>query len=252
MKRLLGIGLMCGFLLACNTVYATSLTHANGTAGQNQLSYQAYTQQYLNEIGFRILNANSINKHIIFNTSNNAGLFMGMRNRSIWGVKDDVTDSNRTLFKNRSVVVYPELLDNATNDDEVAALISHEIAHCLKSYTGILRGSFHGIVYAFTAKRQNYEADLTAVNLMAKAGYNPVALITILNKTAGQYRFDIGENGLTTKRIRKINEYIKVNYPQYVSAYATNPYYKNAINIIAPAEQEKNIKNVVKKSKKTK
>lgn len=250
MRKLLGIGLVCGCLMLCNNVQATTLAQATGTAGQNQLNYQVHAQQYLNEIGFKILNANNIDKHIIFSVAKNGSLFTSLtRNRSIWGIKDDVTDSNRTLFKNRSVVVYSDLLDNANSNDEVAALISHEIAHCLKSYTGLLRGSSHGLVYIFTAKKQNYEADLTAVDLMAKAGYNPVALITILNKTAGQYRFDIGENGLTTKRIRKINEYIKTQYPQYISAYASNPYYQNALKIIAPAEQEKNFKDMVKKDK---
>lgn len=247
MKKLLGIGLILGCMSVCNSAQAVTLQEILGLnqGSQSIVHYQALNQRYINDMGVKILNANAIDKHIIF------GLDTPM-NYTFWGVKDDVTDSHRTLFMNRKVVISSTLLNNATSDDEVAALMSHEIAHCLKSYTGILRGSFHGLVYTFTAKKQNYDADITAVNLMAKAGYNPVALITILDKTAGQYRFDIGENGLTTKRIRKVYEYIRSEYPQYLAAYSSNPYFKNAMNIIKPSETDRNFKYYADKAKKKK
>lgn len=252
MKNLLGIGLICGCLFLTNPVQAVTLQQANGLNSSDNISVVTYdylTQQYLNDIGIKILNANNIEKHIIFGPVKNNSDF-ALSNYTFWGIKDDVTSSNRTLFKNRKVEVSRELLNNATSDDEVAALMSHEIAHCLKSYTGMFRGSFHGFTYMLTAKKQNYNADIIAVELMVKAGYNPVALITILDKTAGQYRFDIGENALTTKRIRKINEYIKKYYPNYISDYTSNPYYKNAMLIIQPAGKNQNWKYYTKKIKK--
>lgn len=250
MKKLFGLGLICGCMCLCNGAEAVTLQEANGRLLQDSQSvfhYASTTQQYLNDVGVRILNANRIDKHIVFGEDNTISYIT-----TLFPGKDDVTNSTRSLFQTRKVLVDRELLNNATSDDEVAALMSHEIAHCLKSYTGMLRGTFHPLVYFFAAKKQNYEADLVAVDFMVNAGYNPVALITILDKTAGQYRFDIGENGLATKRIRKVYQYIKTNYPQYLPEYATNPYFQNAMKIIAPKETDKNWKYYTNKVKSTK
>lgn len=252
MKKLLGLGLVCGCLLLGSMAQSVTLQEASNAAGVHDTKT---VQHYLSDMGVKILNASNIDKHVIFGYDSSPYLdFFGynfgyskMKYHFLWGYKDDVTYSNRYLFQNRKVIAGAELFEHATSDDEVAAMVSHEIAHCLKSYTGILRGSLHALVYTFTAKKQNYDADLVAVELMAKAGYNPVALITILDKAFGQYRFDIGENALTTKRIRKINNYIKEKYPQYIASYASNPYYKNALLIIAPMEQEKNWRSFTKK-----
>ena len=250
MKRLLELGLICGCMCLCNSVGAVTLQEANGTTSQDNQSaihYASTTQQYLNDIGVRLLNANRIDKHIVFGLNNSTTYISFVQG------KDDVTSSNRNLFQTRKVLVDRDLLNNATCDDEVAALMAHEIAHCLKSYTGVLRGSMHPIVYFFTSKKQNYEADITAVDFMVKAGYNPDEMLTILDKTAGQYRFDIGENALATKRIRNVYQHIQSKYPQYLSSYVSNPYFQNAMKIIKPAEADRNWKyytNKVKSSKK--
>ncbi|MCQ2739716.1 MAG: M48 family metalloprotease [bacterium] len=244
-KKFLGIGLLCALSCTCSLVNATTLQQVNGNPATAQsITYTCPAYQYVDEIGFKILNANQIDKHIIF------GVY-SPKQYSPYLINDDVTVSYRTLYLNRRVLISDQLLAHVTSDDEVAALISHEIAHCLKSYTGVLRGSLHGLVYAFTAKKQNYDADKLAIELMAHAGYNPNALITILTKTAGQYRFDIGENPLTTKRIREINNYIQSAYPNTVNAYANNQVYKNAMTIIKPAEKNQNWKYYTQKVKDT-
>ncbi len=230
MKRLLGLGLICGCLCLQNCAQAITLQEANGRVAQDKISeihYASTAQQYLNDIGIKILNANNIDKHIIFGLDNSIVLLPTTKQN------DDVTKSDRYLFKSRKVLIKQDLLNHASCDDEVAALTAHEIAHCLESYKGILRGSFHSISYSNSAKKQNTQADLAAVDLLANAGYNPVALITILNKTAGQYRFEIfGEYPLATKRIENVYDYIQSKYPQYLPAYASNPYFQNAMKLI--------------------
>lgn len=233
MKKVLGISMLLGMLLTANTAYSATyytVKDANATLGsgkdnQSIVHYNTVTLQYLDNLGVKILNANKIDKHIIFGTGR-------IVNYNIYGVNDDVTTSNRTLYRNRKVVVSKDLLSHAENDDEVAALVAHEIAHCLESYNGALRGSFHGLVYTFTARKQNRNADMTAIDLLVNAGFNPVGLITILDKTAGQYRFDIGENILTTKRIRRVYDYIKEYYPNCIKEYENNPFFQNALLIM--------------------
>lgn len=234
MKKFLGIAMLAGCVFMANaanaeTYYTVKDANATlkGEEANSIVNYNTVTQQYLDYLGVKILNANKIDKHIIFGTGSPL-------NYSIWGVKDDVTDSNRDLYQNRKVIVSKNLLAHATSDDEVAALVAHEIAHCLQSYKGPLRGSFHGIVYTVTARKQNRDADFTAMDLLANAGYNPVGLITILDKTAGQYRFDIGENILTTKRIYRAYNYIESKYPQFLKEYQNNPFFQNALLIMQP------------------
>ncbi|MCR5262083.1 MAG: M48 family metalloprotease [Candidatus Gastranaerophilales bacterium] len=251
MKKLLGLGLVLGCMFAANASNAETyytikdVNKAIGPNTQSVINYRNISQQYVNGIGIRLLNANKIDRHIVFGISTPL-------NYTIWGIKDDVTDSKRYLYQNRKVFISVELLNQATNDDEVAALVAHEIAHCLQSYTGKLRGSFHALVYTFTAKKQNYNADIAAIDMLAKAGFNPVGLVTILDKTAGQYRFDIGENALTTKRIRNAIQYIDANYPEYFKPYMQNPYFQNALLIIQPEEIDHNFKYYINKVKNVK
>ena len=65
---------------------------------------------------------------------------------------------------------------------------------------------------------------------MVNAGYNPVALITYIQKTSPQRRFDaISNHNLTSKRLAIIYEYIYVKYPYYLknNEYIDNENYQN-------------------------
>jgi hypothetical protein len=65
---------------------------------------------------------------------------------------------------------------------------------------------------------------------MVNAGYNPLALITILNKIGKQYRFDIFSNHtLASRRMMLIYEYIYTKYPSILveNEYKDNIYYQN-------------------------
>ena len=65
---------------------------------------------------------------------------------------------------------------------------------------------------------------------MVNAGYNPLAIITILNKIGKQYRYDAFSNHtLVSRRMMLIYEYIYTKYPNILvdNDYKDNVYYQN-------------------------
>ena len=82
---------------------------------------------------------------------------------------------------------------------------------------------------------------------MIKAGYDPVALITALNKFCGQSDSDFGmSHPLTSKRLAYIYEYIYQKYPAYLAdnSYKNNIYYQNLL-LTSRKDREKIKNNVV-------
>ena len=60
---------------------------------------------------------------------------------------------------------------------------------------------------------------------MVMAGYNPLGMITYMNKSYPQKRFDkFARTNLTSKRLANIYEYIYTKYPSFL---ADNKYIKN-------------------------
>lgn len=106
------------------------------------------------------------------------------------------------------------------NDDELAAILSHEIAHSQEYYKGFLK------IAAMNMNKKNYEfkADLYAIDYMVKAGYNPIAAITVINKIAGEPLWDWGFTSTHPKGSRRLlamYKYIYLKYPQYLNSSMT-------------------------------
>ncbi len=180
-----------------------------------ELSNQAKTQERINNVGFKLLNAGKVDKKVVFYYINNSKI----RTYSYIG-----------LGKPRTVVVHGGVLAHCETEDEVAAILAREISHIADSYNGIMRGSFFPIVKISSLKKHEAKADKRAVDFMVEAGYDPVALIVIINKIYGQYRYEIwGQNHLTSKRMIEIYEYIYKKYPYFLAnnAYKNNVYYQN-------------------------
>lgn len=127
----------------------------------------------------------------------------------------------------RQITVYSGLLPYIDNDDELAFVIAHELAHDLDFHSGYLK------YIAMNANSKKYElkADTKAVDLMVKAGYNPIAAITMGNKIYAEPIFDWGftyTHPKGSKRLIAIYKHILVKYPQYLNSSMTqNAYYKN-------------------------
>lgn len=169
----------------------------------------------MNEVGFRILNSNRIEKRFTFMAINR------VYTRDFW---TDVSSVNRIVW------VKPVVIPYIDSDDELAAILSHSLAHGIDSYEGALRGYVSILNYWVAPNKYDMKADKTSVDLMVNAGYNPLAIITIMNKIGKQYRYDAFSNHmLVSRRMMMIYEYIYTKYPHILvdNEYKDNLYYQN-------------------------
>lgn len=170
-------------------------------------------EEKLNTIGSKILSANKIPKRVNFVL-----------------LRGNYTVNAMTYYSTKTIKVYAGLFNYIDNDDELAAVLSHEIAHDMDYYDGI--GKL--IAMKFNSKSYEYKADEKGIDYMVKAGYNPVAMITIMNKIGGESIFDWGtftSHPKTSSRLMRDYEYIYRKYPNYLTSPMTkNIYYVNWTN----------------------
>ena len=173
-------------------------------------------QQRMNEVGFKILNANRIEKRFMFMAINR------VYTRDIW---TDVSSVNRIVW------IKPTVLPYINDDNELAAILSHSLAHGIDTYEGIFRGYISILNYWVAPNKYDLKADKTAVDFMVNAGYNPVAMIIVMSKSFPQARYDWWwfSHPLTSRRMMEVYEYIYKKYPEYLvnNKYKDNPYYQN-------------------------
>lgn len=189
-----------------------------------------HIQREINQIGFRILNANKIPYRITFFYNNNAKIV-----------------NASSAFFDRSITIYKGIILIADDEDEIAAILAHEISHSVDGYQGIFRGYFQEVKYILSPKKYEYKADKRAVDYLVNAGYNPLAIIVMFNKTMSQYRYDIlGSHPLSSRRIMEVYEYIYEKYPAFLAnnKYSDNIYYQNFL-----LTSEKNRKKLEQKIK---
>ena len=189
-------------------------------------------QKYINEIGFRILNANKIEQRANF----------------YYYDKNNIVNA-WSRFSDRQITVTKGLLAYIDDDNEIAGILAHEIAHSVQSYDGILKGFFTPVRYAFLPRKYEMEADKKAVDYMVKAGYNPVGYIAIQSKLFSQTRYDIWQfHPLSSKRMATVYEYIYRKYPAYLAdnKYIDNIYYQNFL--ITSQKNREKLKNSINTS----
>jgi len=167
-------------------------------------------QKMITRVGFKILNANKLDKRVVFNYNTNKVV------------------NAFALYNDKSVNVYKGLLSYCDSENEIAAVIAHEIAHQLDYYEGYSQA----IAMTFMPKKYEYKADQIGVDLMVNAGYNPVAMIVVYNKFMGHLGpvtefFATHPNG--SKRMMRVYEHIYIKYPRYLvsNEYKGNMYYQN-------------------------
>lgn len=197
------------------TVIITAVLSAFSPAFAWDVKTSNELQERMNSVGFKILNANRIEKRFIFMATNR------VYTRDVWS---DVSSVNRTVWVKPSIIPYID------SDEELAAVLSHSLAHGVDTYDGILRGYISILNYWVAPNKYDLKADKLAVDYMVNAGYNPLAVITMLNKVTKQYRYDVFSNHtLASRRMMMIYEYIYTKYPSILveNAYKDNIYYQN-------------------------
>lgn len=173
-----------------------------------------YEQKVL-DVGNKILNANKINNRIGFVVTRNIKVINAY-----------------SSYIDKSVNIFTGILPYCDNDDELAAILSHEIAHCLDYYEGGIPRWLGAM--RFNSKAYETKADLVGIDLMTKAGYNPVAMITMGNKALDESCWDdfiFWGHPKGSKRTFDEYKYIYVKYPWALKTdMVNNINYQNFVN----------------------
>lgn len=207
---------------------------------------QAAAQKRLNNIAYVLIKKNSLPS--------------GMT------VKVEVKDeANAYATMNKEIVVYSGMFNVATTDEELAAIMSHEMGHILNGHNAkqsILNSVIDTVANSVNAdttakavgviaaqelstsklsRTDEYEADITAVDLLQNAGYNPLALISVLNKVCGNYVDVVSSHPAGEKRLQNAYDYIDYNYPTWTKKGYNTDSYKKAYALISLNVQERQL-----------
>lgn len=156
-------------------------------------------------------------------------------------IKFEVTSKaidNSSFATDKTISISSDDLAYAGNDNETAAVIANELGHIIaghgsrnklvSSITGTTtntRNMAGALVESYKNTKEEKEADVLAVNLMANAGYNPLAAIVVLTKQTSTYWDAIAGKPANAERALNIYDYSQYAYPNSVkSGYNCNEY----------------------------
>ena len=173
---------------------------------------------------------------------------------------DEITDNSQTSSTN-IVEISKADLTYAGNDNEVAAVIAYELGQIINGKTGKehIRAAARAMLAeklskdnivnttanseywnSKTALRDKKEADMTAVDLMVKANYNPLALVVVITKMPGtNLELVLGQPANTERAMSAFN-YLAYNYPEKVKAGYGCQEYRNFLSYADPIVQKRN------------
>ena len=213
-------------ILVCSILFATTVFASQDA----KLIEENQIQTRINNVGAKILNANKFEKRVTFVYDEEG--------------KKSLVKADKTITK-RQVIVFGDTYKNISSDDELAAYIAREIPAAIRSYKGGT-GLLSSVQLKAAPKKYELVFDKLAVDYMVKAGYNPLGLITYINKTSPQVRQDRFSNkNLTSKRLAYIYEKIYSQYPNFLinNEYIDNEYYQNFL--LTSLENRKKVKQKV-------
>lgn len=155
-------------------------------------------------------------------------------------IKFEVTSKtvdNSTFSQDRTISISKNDLSYAGNDNETAAVVANELGHIITGNasknklissvvgTSTTDSTAGSLVENYTQTKAEKEADVIAVNLMANAGYNPLAAIVVLTKqTQTAWNAVLGKPA-NADRAMNIYDYTAYAYPEKLKAgYSCNEY----------------------------
>lgn len=182
-------------------------------------------------------------------------------------VSGSVDNSNYST--NKTINVSSNDLTYAGNDNEVAAVVASELGHIISGHSarGKVLSLFTGgtttdtetltssFVSSYKTLKEDQEADNVAVDLMVKAGYNPLAIIVVLTKQTGTYWETIQGKPANAERAMNVYNYVSYAYPEKIKAgYGCNEYrnFLTYANSVVAARDEKAISKNTKTQQKAK
>ncbi len=161
------------------------------------------------------------------------------------------------------ICVYTGLLKFVNDDAELAGVIAHEIGHIVnnhvakQSIVNVITSSVisnanvsdrvrtgaaiaNNLSMKKMSRTEEYEADITGVDLMTKAGYNPLAMVSLLYKIGGNYVDIIQDHPSGDKRTMYLYNYITYTYPSKVKLGYNTDSYRQFMNYATPIVNERN------------
>jgi hypothetical protein len=170
--------------------------------------------------------------------------------------------TNSTSNTNNELYIQKSDLGYTGNDNEVAAVIANEIGVIInanaskKTFVSNLTSALAGSIDDDTVQTQallankltmnsisekdQMTADITGVDLMIQAEYNPLAMIVVLGKMDGTTMDTLKSQPNNFKRTMYIYNYLAYNYPSKVEAGYNCQEYKNFLAYIQPTLDERN------------
>ncbi len=175
----------------------------------------------------------------------------------------ETDDINAFASGENELCVYTGLLKFVANDAELAGVIAHEIGHIVNNHvakqsvvnamtsTAIANANIdyrlkaganvaNNLSMLKMSRSEEYEADITGVDLMTKAGYNPLAMVSVLYKISGKYVDFITTHPSGDKRTMYIYDYITYTYPAKAKAGYTTDSYKQFMDYAKPIVEKRN------------
>jgi hypothetical protein len=182
--------------------------------------------------------------------------------------------TNSSSNANNELYIPKEALAYTGNDNEVAAVIAQELGVIInanaskKKFVSNLASAFAGSLESESAQnkailfnelslksmseKDQMNADVTGVDLMIQAGYNPMAMIVVLGKMPGTPMDALKAQPNNFKRTMYIYDYLSYNYPSKVKEGYGCQEYRNFLAYIEPTITERNSnKRVLAKFNKT-
>ena len=206
MKKLL---VLLGVMLIGTCSMAEEVYVIRGVNFGNFWKKKGIDEEKVLSVGQKIMMDNKIPKRVPIFVSNNKSV----------NASSNLYDKTVTI--NSGTFLYID------NDDELAFVLSHEIAHSVDAYGGMIKY----MAMKSNSKKYEQKADLNGIDYMVKAGYDPIAAITMGNKIFGEPIWDWGCTYLHpkgSKRLIEMYKYIYVKYPQYLNSPLTQTAsYKN-------------------------
>lgn len=230
MKKIFGL-LLFGALLAfapANVFAASYNTSTNWFDSKNV--------SHLNTIGQNIIKANKMPSTVTFKVTDNENM------------NTDIAATTQYVY------IYSGDLKYVENDNELAAVVAHEIGHLVNGHnakSSILNNAISSINPSTTtekgaatvsllktisaskvSKDNDKEADITAVDLLSTAKYNPLALISVVYKSDAAVSGGILDSNLSCEeRIMNIYDYANYNYPATVKANYKNRFLSKGVEL---------------------
>ena len=169
--------------------------------------------------------------------------------------------NNSTTSTTNVVEVSKADLAYAGNDNEVAAVVAYELGQIINGKSGKdnLRKAAKSILAeklssenivnttansefwnSKTALRDQKEADMTAVDLMINAGYNPLALVVVITKMPGTNMELIMGKPANSERAESVYNYLLYNHSDKVKAGYGCQEYRNFLTYVDPIVAKRN------------